>query len=208
VRQRVRDEAGQAVVETALILMALLLVTVGLVDVGRGMFSYNEVSAIARYASRWGSVVGGTCGFSKTGGSTSDWCNQLSNATGNFWSQSGNDPIQGAGVDCPAYSSGGSNPDYYTVGSYSSSSTSTIIGAIARHFDSTSSSSNVVVGLFSPGMDLSKLHVCIASSGSGYWPPEPGDSVSVRVYYPFQPAGSLFGNPTLPLSVQSDWQVE
>src|SRR5947209_14800197 len=43
VRPLSRDEHGQAVVEFAIILIALLMMTVGLVDVGRGFYQYNEI---------------------------------------------------------------------------------------------------------------------------------------------------------------------
>lgn len=198
-------EEGQAVVEMAIILLALFALTAGLIDVGRSIFAYNEVGAVARYGSRWASVVGGTCA-SPLGVSSNDWCNQLGNYSDstNFWTEQGNAPIQGAGTSCPSYAS--TPADWYEVSKYAGTTSTTIVGAIAHHFDTTSQSSNVVDGSFAPGINLGLLRVCIALSGSS--PPATGDSVTVDVYYPFQPAGGLITNATIPLSANAQWEVE
>lgn len=206
-----RGERGQAMIETAISLLAFLAVTAGLVDAGRGIAAYNEVSAVARYGARWASVVGGSCGTATAlGNSTSDWCDQLSNSSSGFWSQAGNKPLAVGGSQCPAaYSS------WYKVSDFNTSTATTIVGAIARHFDSNSSTPNTVVGFFSPGLDYSKLLVCVRVSGSTVLdangnplPPEPGDVVTVQIYYPFQPAGHLLTNATMNLTASADWQVE
>lgn len=50
--------AGGAMVEAALILPVVLLVLVGLIVGGLGVFRYLQVSSVAREASRWASVHG------------------------------------------------------------------------------------------------------------------------------------------------------
>lgn len=198
-----RDEQGQAVVEMALVLMAVLTLCVGLLDVGRGIYTFNSVSAIARYGARWAGVVGGTCS-SALGASSSDWCNSLGGGAGNFWAQNGNKPIQGAGAECPNYST--TPADWYTVSNFSGTSNTSIVGAVAKHFDTSSGTSNTIVGGLAPGIDLTKLHICIELSG--VTPPATGDSVTVRVNYPFVPATPLISNATVDLNAQSQWQVE
>lgn len=189
----------------AISLLGLLAVTVGLIDGGRGIFAYNAVSAIARYGSRWGSVVGGSCGYLHVGTSTSDWCNQIGGSASGFWEQAGTKPKQGFGTACPSYSTTPS--DWYQVSSYASDTGTTITGALAKHFDTSSSSSNSIGGSFTPGVDTSNVYVCTQTSSTSD-PPLPGDSVTVVVYYPFKPAGSLLGSATMPLTAQSQWVVE
>lgn len=184
-----------------------LMVTVGLVDVGRLIFAYNELGAIARYGSRWGSAVGGACqsNYLNQLPSTNDWCDQLSTNSSGFWLQNGNAPLQGAGTSCPAYTTTPS--DWYQVSSYSSSTTTTIVGALAKHFDSTSSTRDTIWGAFSPGIDMTKLEACIELSNSS--PPSPGDHVTIKVYYPFSAAGHLLTNlTTIGVTAQAQWQVE
>jgi hypothetical protein len=203
--RRVGGERGQAVVETAVTLLIFLTVTVGLLDVGRMIFAYNELSAVARYGARWGSVVGGTCQNLAVNNSSSDWCDQLSNNSTTFWSQPGNKPIQGAGTVCPTYSS--TPADWYQLSSYSSSTTTTVVGALAKHFDSSSSSTNSIWGAFDPGLDTSKLYVCIQLSNSS--PPSPGDHVTVELYYPFSVVSHLLSSlTTIGITAQAQWQVE
>jgi hypothetical protein len=199
------SEQGQAVIETAVSLLMFLMVTVGLVDVGRVIFAYNELGAVARYGARWGSVVGGACQDLNYNTSTSDWCDQLGTNSTTFWSQNGNAPLQGAGTSCPSYTS--TPADWYTVSSYSGSTTTTIVGALAKHFDSSSSTTNTIWGAFSPGIDTSKLRACIELSGSN--PPYPGDHVTVKLYYSFAVAGHLLTSlTTIPVTAQAQWQVE
>jgi hypothetical protein len=178
-------------------------VTAGLVDVGRAIFAYNEISAVARYGARWGAVVGGTCS-QPLGTSTSDWCNQIGGQSGTFWNQDGNRSLQGAGAECPAYSV--TPADWYTVSSYIGTSATTIVGALANHFDSSSTTRSTIVGRYVPGLDLTKLHVCIELSHSA--PPAPGDAVTVDIYYPFAPAGGLIFNRNVDLESEAQWEVE
>ncbi len=49
----VKREGGQAVVEFALISLVLMMLTVGLVDLGRGFFQYQAVASAARFGARW-----------------------------------------------------------------------------------------------------------------------------------------------------------
>lgn len=223
-------EHGQAMVEFGIIGVALMMLSVGLIDVGRGFLAYNSVSVAARYAARWGSVVGGTC--SAGGGSGNDWCNQIGASVSgtcysgqtiyDFWNTPGNCPLQGNNA-CPDTIISGPFPNaqynhpnpYYTVSpTYNTSTSTTIVGAVAQKFDTTSSSNNIIVGGVAPGFDLSKLEVCIqfpseayssasmsARMGGGY-------IVTVYVYYPFQPVSGLFGNVTLNLVSSSQYQVE
>lgn len=203
---QVRPERGQAMIEMAITLLIFLMVTAGLIDVGRSIASYNELSAIARYGARWGSVVGGTCqGFSKLGNSSNDWCNLLATGVpGGFWTQLGNKPLQGAGVACPTYST--TPADWYTVNTYVTAKDTTVLGALAQHFDTSSQTPNTVVGAFAPGLDYSKLRVCVALSRGS--PPEPGDTVTVDVDYSFAPAGKLLSSGTVDLTAEAHWQVE
>jgi len=196
-------EGGQAAVEMGIILLGLLMLTGGFLDVGRGVYAYNQLASMARYGARWGSVVGGSCTF-PLGLSTSDWCNQLSTKSGNFWSQAGNSPLQGAGVACPSYSS--TPADWYALSSNSSTSSTSIVGAMARHFDTSSSTPNTILGNLALAVDYTKVKVCVQLPHSS--PPSPGDLVTVQVYYPFTPASTLIFNGTVGLNASASWQVE
>lgn len=182
-------ERGQAAVEFGIIGSALMLLTVGVVDVGRAFYQFNEVNALARYGSRWASVVGGTCALPDAS-STSDWCNQLgARGTANFWSQSGN--ANGCYTISPTYSH-----------------TTTIVGAIADRWDTNKDSTSISRGGTSPGLDMSKVSVCVTNSSSPS-EPAPGDTVTVTVSYTFVAASGLFGKKlTIPLSASSNYKVE
>ena len=223
-------ERGQAAVEFAIIGLILMMLTVGLVDAGRAFYGYNAISVAARYAARWGSVVGGTCSGPFRGGSVSDWCNQLGQATTDFWNTPGNKPLQGGpGSSCPWDPSGNcacpktilnpvpSNNPYYAVSpTYTSSTSTTIVGTVAQRFDTNATSSNFITGALTPGFDLTQMEVCIqlppeayANSGSsGNVTVGPGYLVTVYVYYPFKPAGGLFGNVQLNLIGSSQYEIE
>ena len=203
-RRRRCHEHGQTVLEFALVATALLMMTTGLVDMGRGFYQYNNLSAAARYGARWGSVMGGTCALPYAR-STSDWCDQLGNSAGGFWSQLGNKPIQGLSVACPSYSATPS--DYYTVSGYTGNSATTIVGAIANKFDSSSSSSNFITGAVTPGLDLSQLRVCIQLDITST-APQTGDAVKVYAYYPFHGVSALLFGGTINLNASSQYQVE
>jgi TadE-like protein len=215
-RHRAPHERGQTAVEFAIIGIALMMMTVGLVDVGRAAYEYNELSGLARYGARWASVVGGTCAL-REAKSTSDWCNQFSSkGTTRFWAQSGNFPFAAfqTGLPCPAFKSNAGNTapaDYYTVQTYNG--TPTIVGAIAQKYDTSSSSANLVNGLASLGLDKSKLFVCISTTNNfsvaTQSEPALGDAVTVRIGYKFIAASGLFGKQlTIDLSASSTYGVE
>lgn len=199
-----KQEGGQAVVEFALISLVLMMLTVGLVDLGRGFFQYQAVASAARFGARWGSVVGGTCALPNQQ-STSDWCNQLGQTASTFWTQAGNQPIQGNGVACPSYASAPS--DYYTVSNYTANTSTTIVGMIAQKYDTSAASSNFVGGKVTPGLDLSQLKVCVELASS-IAKPQPGETVGVVVYYPFTGVTTLITRQTLYLNATSQYQVE
>ena len=48
--------SGQALLETALVLPLLLLIIMGVFDLGRGIYAYNVISNSAREAARYGIV--------------------------------------------------------------------------------------------------------------------------------------------------------
>ena len=211
-------ERGQAAVEFAIIGLILMMLTVGLVDAGRAFYGYNAIAVAARYAARWGSVVGGTCSGPFRGGSVSDWCNQFGQATTDFWNTPGNYPLQGNNPCPTSIQNPAPTPNpYYTVSpSYTSSTSTTIVGTVAQRFDTNATSSNLITGALTPGFDLTQMKVCIqlppeayASSGSsGNVTVGPGYLVTVYVYYPFKPAGGLFGNVQLNLIGSSQYEIE
>ncbi|HEX6509695.1 MAG TPA: TadE/TadG family type IV pilus assembly protein [Chloroflexota bacterium] len=207
---RYLGERGQTIVEFALILTTLLLMTGGLMDVGRGFYANNVVAAAARNGARWGSVVGGTCAPS-TAVSTSDFCNRLglSGAT-SFWNIPGNEPKQGWNSYCPPYAANTSSY-FYTASDFASTLAreTTIVGAVVDRFDSNSGSSGFLVGRAMPGFDLSRLFICIdGTSANAGGPPAHGDFVRVEVTYVFQPASALFGSFQLNLGASSQFVVE
>jgi Flp pilus assembly protein TadG len=55
-------ETGQAVVETALSLMVLVLLMFGVLDMGRAFWSWQALSAAAHEGARWASVRGESTG--------------------------------------------------------------------------------------------------------------------------------------------------
>jgi hypothetical protein len=202
---RKNREDGQSVVEVGLILAVFFLLTAGLIDVGRAIFLYNQLSAVGRFGSRWGSVVGGACAL-PWAASSSDWCNQIGNQTSGFWAQNGNKPLEGYGSECPNYSS--TSSDWYTASDYATSTTTTIVGAVAQKFDTDNAHTNLFKALFAPGVDLSNLKVCIETTNTTVVP-SPGNSITVNVYYPFTPAGGLFGNgATFGMSSECQYYIE
>jgi hypothetical protein len=205
------EERGQATVELALILIIMLMLSGGLLDVGRGIYEYNALGSAARYAARWGSVVGGQCyKLADYGKSTSDWCDQLSNNTTYFWSQPGNKPLQTGDTSCPD-GLDSSFTGFYKVSDYAGTSSTTIVGAIAKRFDSNSSSRSFIVGAATPGFDLSQLKVCIQlpwNSNFSNWNAYPGDTVTVKIYYPFKPVSSLIFGGTVTLTGSSTYNIE
>ena len=53
-----RGERGQSLTEMALTLPILMLLVMGIMDFGRMLFIYSQVSNAAREGARWGSVTG------------------------------------------------------------------------------------------------------------------------------------------------------
>jgi len=62
VRRNARThERGTALAEFAVVLTATMLIIVGIIDFGRGLYTYHLVSNAARLASRYASVRGSAC---------------------------------------------------------------------------------------------------------------------------------------------------
>jgi TadE-like protein len=178
--------------ELGVILLLVTILTGAVIDAGRGFYQYNAVAAAARYGSRWASIVGGMCA-NPVGTETSDWCNQSSHSSLGFWSQPGNTPLQASNVNCPT-TYDRNFTGYYTASNYQAVSATTIVGAIAQHFDTSEGSSGFVRGSFLPGLTLNDLKVCIQltwDSARSAWSTQAGDKVAVWVYYPFQPVTAL-----------------
>ena len=73
-----RDRRGQALVEFALVLIPFLLIVLGILDVGRGIYVYNGVAEAAREIARVTSVHPGSCGSGCDWMPTpSDWSPQM-----------------------------------------------------------------------------------------------------------------------------------
>jgi hypothetical protein len=210
-----RAQEGQALVEFALIAILFFMFTAGLIDVGRAFYQYNAMASAARYAARWGSVVGGTCIRPDNGqASTDDWCVQLNAsalATPAFWDENGNIPLQAVGTPCPTGYDSGFN-GYYQVSQYAGSTSTTIIGAVAQRFDSNGSRPNVDVGGSTPGFDLSQLKACIYldtdPNSATKWSFTKGARVRVYLYYPFSAVGGLFSNASFYLIASSQYEIE
>lgn len=212
---RARAERGQTMVEFALLSSTvLLLLTVCVLDAGRAIFAYNSVSAAARYGARWASIVGGTCSVPYAV-STSDYCNQFGSypaGVAQFWNESGNIPLQGAGTACPSYNSAPS--DYYSLASFEGLQASTVVGAIAHRFDTSSASSGFGGNALLPGLSPGNVWVCLETSGST--PISPGMRVRVVVAYVFTyvitPSLSTippsFSNQTVLMTASSQGEVE
>jgi hypothetical protein len=62
-----RHQAGQSLVETALVLPILLLILMGIFDFGRAVFAFNAVSNSAREAARLAIVNQNTAGVVEEG---------------------------------------------------------------------------------------------------------------------------------------------
>lgn len=210
-------------VEFAIIGTVLLMLTAGMVDSGRAFFQYNAVAAAARYGARWGSVVGGTCDprVLLAANSTNDWCNQRGTGTGPlqnpFWSVAGNRPVwSNSTTSCPTTSAGADDTNSYLASNYTGTSSTTIVGTVVQRFDSSSSSTNFIVGNLTPGLDLSKTRVCIQLSANAWndfetpasWTPHPGDTITVYVYYPFYPVSALLPATQLNLVASAQYQIE
>jgi Flp pilus assembly protein TadG len=55
-RRFLRPSRGQALIEYALALNVLLLLTIGVIDAGRAVWEYNTVAFLARDAARYGTI--------------------------------------------------------------------------------------------------------------------------------------------------------
>lgn len=217
-------------VEFGLIATVLFMLSLGLVDVGRAFYQYNAIASAARYAARWGAVVGGTCNGTTRGAvapsTGNDWCNQESGSppavtsdvtpvgVSGFWTYDGNWPKQSANGTCPTdYTT--TFADYYIVGNYAGANNTSIIGAIARRFD-TNSGGSYDAGARTPGFNLNKMYACIQlpwdTSGqlstTGMWRPFPGDRVQVFVYYPFHPVTPLLAKFDFNLVASSSYVIQ
>jgi TadE-like protein len=225
-------ESGQALVEFALILIIMLTLIIGTVDVGRGFYQYNALASSARYAARWGSVVGGTCNGNTDGqiapSTANDWCNQNNfsapppvsgacvtpdSTMGGFWKYNGNYPLQcggpnGAG-NCPATY----NPSfagYYHVSDFVGSNDTSIVGAVASRFD-TNSSGPYNGGTRTATFDPSQLLVCIQlpwDADISHWQGRIGDPVRVFVYFTFHPATTWLAKVDFHLVASSSYSIE
>jgi Flp pilus assembly protein TadG len=204
-----KSERGQAVIEMGVVMIALLLFSGGALDFGRCIYQYNLVQAAAGYGARWASVVGGVCG-APDGSSTTDWCNQEGGSATSFWAQSGTVPLQTNGATCPTqYDPNFSG--YYTASNFRTGEQTTIVGALARHYDTSSASWNLVRGDLTPGLDLTKLKVCVQlqwDAGSSRWVSLPGSKVTVFVYYTYQPVTFLRTLQTINLVGSASYRID
>jgi hypothetical protein len=192
-------------VEFAVILLVLLMMTMGLIDTGRAFFQYNALSSAARFGARWGGVVGGSCILQ--GVKTNDWCSKEVAATGqNFWQLSGNVPLQGNGTACPSATAANLAKYYYTVSTYDLPTSTTIVGAIARHFDTSNSTTNTSQGGLA-AIDLTKLYACIQTTNTNK-DQSAGDYVSVQLYYRFTPVSPILSRTGFNLVASSQYEVE
>src|SRR5579875_2376703 len=198
-----QGEKGQTVIEFGLIAIIMFMLSVGLVDVGRGFFAYNALASGARFGARWGSVMGGTCALPYAVSSSADFCGSSGAGPTRFWSTAGNTPIQGVNTACPSYTT--TPGDYYKIVTYQN--TKTIVGALASKYDSSSSSTGFLSGYVTPGVDLNSVYACIATS-STTTVPSVGATISVTVYYPFKPISVLLTNQTLGMTATSQFTVE
>jgi Flp pilus assembly protein TadG len=57
-RQQRRREAGNAMLEGALVMSAFLMIMFGIIDFSRAVFAYNSVEYASREGARWASVRG------------------------------------------------------------------------------------------------------------------------------------------------------
>lgn len=221
-----RGERGQALVEFAILFLVFMMLTTGLVDAGRAFYQYNALSSAARFGARWASIVGGACNIPGT--NVNDWCTQQGTATGGFWTQAGNVPLQGNNVACPAYPGNepnvpatthyynASDPDNDGDNDYTSagntdgdtvSNDTTIVGIIDQHFDTSNASSGLVDGAIG-GFDLTKLRVCIQSTAAPSSVPARGDYTTVVLSYRFNPVSILLARSSFYLNATSQYEIQ
>lgn len=211
---RAGGDSGQTIVEFAIISLLLMMLTVGMVDVGRAFYQYNEIANAAGMTARWASVQGGTCADPGTPyETTADWCNTLTSSGTKFWAEKGNYPLQGKSNCSTSFGTVGT--DSYQLSDATANSASTIVGTVFRRLDTTSTSPSISPGNWLAGLDPSATSVCIQlsstydSSRSPAWQPTQGDVVSVFVYYHFVALSGLFGhNLTINMAASSRYNVE
>jgi Flp pilus assembly protein TadG len=211
-RDATKRESGQTAIEFGIVLSMLLILTGGLADVGLAFFRYNAVATAARYGARWGSVVGGTCNDRGAQSSSADFCVQLgADAAGtNFWTETGNVPLQSNHAACPSDINSTFDGFYTDINSYATSpNATTIVGAVAQRID-TDTSGTVFRGNLAPGFDLSQVRVCIQLpfNSDGTWRHNTGDRVTVFVYYPFHAATPLLAKASFNLTASSTYGIE
>lgn len=226
-RGRGQRESGQTLIEFSFIAVAILILTVGIADVGPAFFQYNALASGARFGARWGSVVAGVCGFEgrTPAPGESTWCSQYGGSLSAYWSQPGNTPLQGVNVPCPNdftndMQSDPNRADFYSdapgagasLSTFASPSATTIVGAILTHFDTSASSNNVVEGIVSPGFRWDKLRICLEERQDSTSPSprmSPGARIRVVVYYPYTLiSGGLLGTAGFHLVAASEYQVD
>jgi Flp pilus assembly protein TadG len=60
-KRRLRDERGQSMVETALVIFAMLLFLIGIMEACMAFYTYHAVAELAHEATRWAIVRGAKC---------------------------------------------------------------------------------------------------------------------------------------------------
>jgi hypothetical protein len=152
-----------------------------------------------------------------------------------FWAQAGNVPLQGANASCqsalpsasqlPAGTSStsgdtSSTGGFYNVAQYApptSSTSTTVVGTVAQHFDTNTSSSGFGLGSFIPGVNLNNMWACVELV-RGKNPPPPtsassfhylmaGDRVRVYVYYRFSAVTPLLTAALPALIAEAEFPV-
>jgi Flp pilus assembly protein TadG len=172
------EAAGQTIVEFALVLVAFMLVTVGLLDGLRVIFYYSQIQEAAREGARWGAVQVARA-------VTSDG----SQTVGGTFGVQGNEP----GTYCdPAPSS---SCTYSLQNSLSVLSTNaitpTIVGATIRAANAVSlSQATITIDTGIPTTaEISQTDPLFTNN-----------AVTVTVSYPFKPLlGMVFGGISIPL---------
>ena len=131
-----RGENGQTLVEFAIISLLLMMLTVGLVDVGRAFYQYNEIANAAGMSARWASVQGGMCADTQTPyETTADWCNTLTSSGTKFWATRGNYPLQGTSNCSTSFGTVGT--DSYQLSDSTANAATTVVGTVFRRLDTT-----------------------------------------------------------------------
>lgn len=80
-------QRGTTIVETALVMIALLVVLFGIMDFGRAMYTYHLVNNAARIGARFAIVHGGNCTHSVTGSADTWPCPATADEIANYVSR-------------------------------------------------------------------------------------------------------------------------